>query len=115
MTTQLSMFEITTRTHDGRRLGVDVLPATNYTPTSNAAAERIAPHINEQHRRILAAVRSAPDGLTRDEIEDVTGLAGNSVRPRVAELIHREKLLVEDGTRENERGNKCAVVKAVQP
>jgi predicted transcriptional regulator len=59
----------------------------NGTATSREAARRIRNTVALQRSRVLAAIIKADDGATREEIEKVTGIAGNSVRPRVAELI----------------------------
>jgi hypothetical protein len=60
----------------------------NGTATSIAAAESVRGTAATDRQRVLDAIRAADiHGLTRDEVERVTGLTGNSVRPRVAELL----------------------------
>lgn len=81
----------------------------NSTPTSIAAADSQAPSKCDKDRQaILEHVRSA-GGATRDEIEAATGIQGNTVRPRVWELVRAGKL-VESGEKRKTRGGCWAVV-----
>lgn len=60
---------------------------------------------------VLDAIADHPDGLTRREIEEATGLRSGSVTGRVNELIALE-LLREDGIRScNITGRRVHVVK----
>lgn len=60
----------------------------NGTQTSIAAAESVRSTAATDRQRILEAVRAAGiHGMTREQIEVATGLTGNTVRPRVAELL----------------------------
>lgn len=60
----------------------------NGTTTSIAAAESVRSTAATDRQRVLDAIRAAGiHGLTREQIEVTTGLTGNSVRPRVAELL----------------------------
>lgn len=68
--------------------------------TSKAAAEQVAPAATSQAARVLGAVRDAGErGLTDPEIEQVTGIAANSTRPRRLWLQRQGyiKSLVVDG------------------
>lgn len=57
------------------------------TETSKAAARSIAPRMNPTRMKILGALlRSGPHGLTAQEIEQHTGMTGNSIRPRLVEM-----------------------------
>lgn len=62
-------------------------PPHNGTATSRAAAGRIRPAQREQHARIVAALRTWPDGLTDQQIQDATGLDPSAERPRRGELV----------------------------
>jgi DNA-directed RNA polymerase specialized sigma24 family protein len=74
--------------------------AHNHTPTSIAAANRIRACAENMRETVLHAVEQAgKNGLTRDEVANVTGLKANTVRPRVCELIARAKL-TEQGKRD---------------
>lgn len=60
----------------------------NGTATSIAAAASVQSAAATMRETVLQAIRAASfAGLTREEIERQTGLAGNSVRPRVSELL----------------------------
>lgn len=62
-------------------------PHVRHSSTSKAAAEAIAPKVNALQRQILEAVSKASNGLTRDEIEQVTGLPHTTSSARVRELF----------------------------
>ena len=62
------------------------LPADNGTETSREAAERVAPHVTEQQRTILAALKKHGP-MTRAEIAFVTGIKENSCNGRTNELL----------------------------
>ena len=51
-------------------------------------------------------------GCTREEIERGTGLPGNTVRPRVVELLEHGAVRVS-GHRANDRGRKVEVLEMV--
>lgn len=65
--------------------------------------------ITQTRHNILVHVGRSWQGLTRQEIEDRTGLDGNTVRPRVCELV-KSSLLVEDGRTRPTRSGKPARV-----
>lgn len=58
------------------------------TPTSEAAARaaETTGSAQRQRDRILAYLRSRPDGATQGEMARDLGMSGDSVRPRCAEL-----------------------------
>lgn len=62
-------------------------PHARHSSTSEAAAEAIAPKVNALQRQILSLVRQHPHGLTRDEIEVMTGLQHQTASARVRELM----------------------------
>ena len=62
-------------------------PHVRHSSTSLAAAEAITSKVNSLQRRILALVREHPDGLTRDQIEVITGLPHTTSSARVRELF----------------------------
>lgn len=61
--------------------------------TSRAAAKAIVPHIERLERSVLVALMARP--MSAQALEAATGLAGNSVRPRLVSL--RAKGLAEQG------------------
>jgi hypothetical protein len=62
-------------------------PHVRHSSTSEAAAEAIKPKVNALQAQILGVVRNAPYGLTRDEIEQITGLPHTTSSARVRELF----------------------------
>jgi hypothetical protein len=62
-------------------------PSARRSSTSRAAAESILPKINSLQKRIWKLVSQAKHGLTRDEIEILTGLPHTTSSARVRELF----------------------------
>ena len=62
--------------------GLPLYAPHNDTETSREAAERVLPKVATQLAQVYAVVRVG-NGMTEREIETVTGLPGNSVRPRL--------------------------------
>lgn len=81
----------------------------NKTDTSQAAAESQKPHFNRLERQVLRVISQSPDGMTADEIELMTELGGNTVRPRIWALTRRG-LLRDSGKRRLTRKGRKAVV-----
>ena len=54
--------------------------------TSRAAGLAASHFRTKLHRRVLATLLGHPEGLTEFELEEHTGLAGNTLRPRLWEL-----------------------------
>jgi hypothetical protein len=111
MAGQLNLFET-----DGPvgAYGTPVAPATNGTPTSNAAADAIAPVMNELQGRVLAFIREAGDaGATDDEMQQALGMNPSTQRPRRGEL--RRFGFIEDSgrTRPTASGRAAVVWRAV--
>lgn len=70
--------------------------------------------IIETTEQILFALMANPEGLTRRELEDKTGLRINQISGRVKELIN-SKRVVEDGKRACRiTGNTVFVVKIIE-
>lgn len=83
----------------------------NNVPTSIAAADSLSPDKAETYRaRILMFVQERGNA-TRDEIEAGTGIAGNTIRPRVDELKKRGQLIETDEQRSTRSGRKAFVLK----
>ena len=61
-----------------------LFPAHNGTVTSEEAAKRVAPFVNEQQRKVLAAIY-ANGPMTRGELASYTGLCENSINGRAFE------------------------------
>jgi hypothetical protein len=102
MGTQLSLFD---------RPTVYVAPH-NGTPTSKAAAESLSAESTYTIREtIYRFIASSGDGATREEIEEALGIGGNTVRPRVRELLAAFRLR-EYGERKTRSGRNAAVLTA---
>jgi DNA-binding IclR family transcriptional regulator len=81
----------------------------NGTRTSIAAARRIQSSLADQERRVLDVLSTSPQGLTRQELADVSSLRLASVCGRANSLIGKG-LVVERGTRRNVNGGPAAVL-----
>jgi len=81
----------------------------NGTPTSREAALSIRRALPALEQRVLVYIASRADGCTREEIGDALHMGGDTVRPRVAELLARE-LVREDGERKTRSGRPAAVL-----
>jgi hypothetical protein len=81
--------------------------------TSREAAVKILPECDRQRDQVLAALHAAPDGLTREELCTITGLAGDSLRPRCWELVKAGLINATTFTRLTESGRRAYILKAV--
>lgn len=84
----------------------------NGTATSLAAAESMECHAAKQRREVLNYLKDCADGATREEIERGLGMSGNSVRPRVSELIRRGLAFEAGDTRLTVSGRKAYIVRS---
>ena len=74
---------------EGLALFAPHAPSVAGSPTSEAAAQAVERGTARRQRdRILAYLRSRPDGATAGEIEAALALDGSAVRPRLLELAH---------------------------
>lgn len=84
-------------------------PHSNQT-TSRKAALTVAPRAGSQRWRVLTAIFNAGEtGITRDELEARLGLSGNTIRPRVRELLDGGFAKETDRTRRT-RANADSIV-----
>ena len=70
--------------------GLPPIPAHNRTATSREAAEAARPKISQTQNRVLGAV--TPNGSTRDELAQLTGLPTATICARANELVKLGKL-----------------------
>jgi len=85
-------------------------PHAHASSTSRASAHRIQWDAGRLERRVREALRDAgPRGLTDAEIEEVTGLCGNTARPRRVRLVETG-LVVDSGRRRPTPSGRSAVV-----
>ena len=86
----------------------------NGTPTSRDAAADARAMAGKQRARILAHLFACGErGATAQEIESATGLAGNTVRPRLVEL-RESACATTSGTRKTTSGRAAQVWHAVR-
>lgn len=95
------------------------VPAEGPSPRGKATSKKAAldnwPRSGSQRERILSAVVWAKAyGATREEIAGVTQLSGDTVRPRVLELIQGGWLFETEHTRPTRKGNDSVVLLASQ-
>ena len=90
----------------------DLSAPHNGTPTSRAAAEEIRPASETLRQTVLEAICLRERyGATREELEAMTGLNGNTIRPRVAELLEQGLVVLPEGrTRKTKAGRQAAVL-----
>lgn len=87
----------------------------NGTTTSIAAAASVQGAAATMRETILRAIRAASfAGLTREEIERQTGLQGNTVRPRVSELLAEGSITPSGEIRRTKSNRPVEVLVAVE-
>lgn len=72
---------------------LQVAAPTNGTPTSNEAARKVVAtgKADSQRNAIAVYLWGKPEGATRHELAHVLGIAPDSVRPRVYELMGKDR------------------------
>jgi hypothetical protein len=89
-------------------------PARHESSTSIAAAEKIKPDANTQRALVLSYLRGrGSTGATREEICTALGMSGDSIRPRVWELMRAKPvpLVVETpATRRTQSGREAFIL-----
>lgn len=86
-------------------------PFVYTSATSYEAAEKVGRKTPSQRERIWAFIASEGEhGATREEIERELGLSGNTVRPRVAELLKVGRIRVAQETRRTVAGLRAEVL-----
>ena len=78
--------------------------------TSKQAALSMRHHIQRLERRVLDELWS-PFGFTAEELEEATGLSGNTVRPRLVALRAKGLVVKTDEVRPTRSGRTAAVWK----
>lgn len=87
-------------------------PYTRDSVTSKKAAYENMPRSGSQRWRVLRAIAmQGGSGATREEISRMTGLDGDSVRPRVWELMQGGWVMASAVTRKTNDGNEAEVLK----
>ena len=81
-----------------------------YQRTSLEALLSVEAHIGSINRTVYAYIESrGVDGATDQEIENVTHIDGNSVRPSRGSLVKQGLVFDSGRTRPNAKGNNCIV------
>ena len=89
-------------------------PWQEHSQASQDSAFALKRHIAAAQREsVFQAIVQHPDGLTDQEIGDLLGLAGDSVRPRRGEL-HNKHRIKEAGTRKTRSGRDATVWVAIE-
>lgn len=89
----------------------DLAAPHNGTPTSKAAAEEIKPSRDTLRQQVLEAIQLwERHGATREELEHLTGLSGNTIRPRVVELVSAGAVVEPAGRTRKTKGGRQAQV-----
>lgn len=89
----------------------DPLPPHNGTRTSMEAAASIQHKAPSWRERIFNYIQSrGGSGATRDEIERKLGISGNTVRPRITELLDAHRIRESKTTTRPTRSGRQAFV-----
>ena len=81
-----------------------------YQRTSLEALLAVEAHIGSINRTVYAYIESrGVDGATDQEVESVTRIDGNSVRPSRGSLVKQGLVFDSGRTRPNAKGNSCIV------
>ena len=81
--------------------------------TSQAAARSIRAAAPDMRRRVYEYIEAEENhGATRDEIEVALGMPGNTVRPRVKELLAEYRITETQYTRRTRSGRNAVVLVA---
>ena len=85
-----------------------------YQRTSLEALLFVEPHIGTINRAVYSFIESRGlDGATDQEVESVTRIDGNSIRPSRGSLVKQGLVFDSGRTRPNAKGNNCIVWMAV--
>lgn len=86
-------------------------PYQSSSVTSKDAAVAIRPHLQRLCLLVLNAIDEAgAKGLTREELESITGLAGNTIRPRVRKLLDLGLIRPLIGTALTKSGRRAEIL-----
>lgn len=87
----------------------------NGTPTSRGAARAIRHRAQTIRLKIYdLLVSRGANGATREEVEQATGFVGNTVRPRIVELVEAHLVQESGRTRPTVAGRAASVLVAVR-
>ena len=97
----------------GTQLELTARPAPhNGTATSRQAAASIEPTADTLRGRVLEILRGHPQGLTDEQIQEMTGIDGSTERPRRQELERLGQVYKTLATRRTSSGRLAVVWRA---
>ncbi len=96
------------------QIGTDRYPAEGRADTSRAAYESHAPKVRGRKRREVYVAIGKFGGATAEQIEEATGMSGNTVRPRLKELEDGLFIVKTAETRMTRAGRAAIVWQPVQ-
>ena len=80
------------------------------TDTSIEAYEEIQPHVNRLCSIVLDAIKSSPEGMTCQEVENELSMSSGTATARINELANTTPpLIYKKGKRPNMSGRNAAV------
>ena len=85
-----------------------LLPFQKHSDTSREAAESMKPHVRSLKDTVYVTLVHAKHGMTAEEICTATGLKGDTVRPRIVELVREDRIIVA-GKRKTKSGRNADV------
>lgn len=86
------------------------VPAVESSDTSKAAARAIEGGPRAKARlAVLNAIIAATEGLTAERISEITGISGDTVRPRIVELSEANLIMKSTRTRMTRAGREAQV------
>ena len=85
-----------------------MLPWQKHSDTSREAAESMAETAKTIREIVYLEIRQSPHGCTAEEICTRTGIKGDTVRPRIVELVNQERIVVA-GKRKTKSGRNADV------
>lgn len=89
----------------------DPPPSVAGSATSHKAAESIRPKAAALRRQVFDYIATRGwAGATRQEIEAALGISGNTVRPRVVELVKAGMVIETNRSRKTSAGRLAAVL-----
>lgn len=89
-------------------------PPHNGTPTSAAAAQSIKLAASTQRWCIMDLLKSSPEGLTDEEIQDLSGMSPSSERPRRGELVDMGKVRDTGRTKPTKSGRMAILWEVIR-
>ena len=89
-----------------------IFPPFSNSTTSREAAKQITPVVKSLRETVLLYLKLAPDGSTAQDIEQGLEIPGNTVRPRIRELVKAGLAYDSGETRVLASGRKAIIWRA---